>query len=1285
VKLLYASFVVLFIIFTPTFRAQVACGYGFTYTSNINYSNLPEGNFSLILASGADQPSDPSDISPTDEDIFPNQPIGFPFQFNGNTYTSLGVATNGWIWFGATGPVKAAGLVIPFTNVLASDAPIDGIVSALNADLEGRWSAGLATIRTKLDGTSPNRTFTIEWKNFKALDDAEGTGYCGENRNRFDFQIILQENGNKISFAYNTANYCWQGYNQLFQVGLRGATRNDVHTRNIPAGANAWATSMLGSGSATTIIKSSSPVTIPAENARFTFFPSTPAALTWVGTNENWNNPANWSGNVIPMRCNDVTLPSGKSHYPELIGNQPAECKNLQIADEAALTLKESYTSYFSCFGDLINNGVISNNTNSYLTLSGGNNKEIGGTGHYIGTDFFITSNSAYKLTNDMVIRNLWINGGSSLSLENKVLDVFSIQQQGTIDQGTGVLVIEGDASVVQLNDSTFIENNGTTFFGNGEVWSTEVNQLVPSVTYNNLWVRTNKNYTVQLGSDQDFSCKNLLFYNPGEPGGRALTARNITVTGNFKLGIDSLPGTELELNHTITRLSGSGNFEMGEKDNLNITHFSTNNQTVLSGFGTPTFAGSVAYTSANQQTLVKGNYNNLQINGAGQRFIQGKVNLAGILKLNAGTLQTNDSLSLKSDSTATALISGQGTGQIAGIVEIERYIHGTENQNVLLSTAYQQLFLSDFADDFPILGPDGAPLNSNPNTSVFKYQESSNQNNFSDGWLGFTNTQSLLAQMRGYMAVVQGGSTISTKGIVNSGNQQTPLSVTNSSGANKGWNLVGNPYPSPIDWNKIAANASLNISRAMSKMASGNRFNNQFATWLPIGSEEGLGINGATRYVGSQEGFFVRAFSADTLRLNNSQRVEILNTKSVMVPETVPFIRMSLMNGQQADETLVYFSQQCNNINAVDGKDAEKLKPTANNPYWFSLKDSVRLGIQGRNKLEQPDSIPLGISVPSAGSYMLRMSEAIHLPATAMVFLQDRQTGTLQNLRQQATYTATLAAGTSIGRFYLQVRPGVNVTAFQEGCAGGDGRITLTNNTATNWDVQVFNSNDSLVGTRTAFTGNWNINELNADEYRIHFTLTGQNLQVEEWATVAQSNQIIASFVVDNSEELTTNTEITFTSTTANADQLFWNFGDNMMATGETQVTHQFETPGTYPVVLTANRGNCSDTATMLVHVITVTGINETPAKDLSTFNIFPNPASTQAFLKLNAEKDLENATIFVVDITGKIVQQTPYNRITPSTLLELIVNNLPKGNYEVIVSNTSFRAVSRLVVGGR
>ncbi len=257
--------------------AQLACGYIFSYSSNTPYEAIPSGGSTATLAAGFDSPEDPFDISPTDEDFFPNQPIGFPFQFNGQTYTQLGVATNGWIWFGQTSPVRAAGLVVPFTNILSSDFPIEGIVSALNADLEGRWTSNDAGIRTRSSGTAPNRTFTIEWKNFKALDDAEGTGFCGDNRNRFDFQIILSENNNQIQFCYNTTAYCWQGYEQFFQIGLRGQDRSDSHTRSIGTGQSAWAQSSLGMNNATATMRSSSPVTFPAEGARFTFQPGGPA------------------------------------------------------------------------------------------------------------------------------------------------------------------------------------------------------------------------------------------------------------------------------------------------------------------------------------------------------------------------------------------------------------------------------------------------------------------------------------------------------------------------------------------------------------------------------------------------------------------------------------------------------------------------------------------------------------------------------------------------------------------------------------------------------------------------------------------------------------------------------------------------------------------------------------------------------------------------------------------------------------------------------------------------
>jgi PKD repeat protein len=1277
--------VILFCLFLlPSVKAQVACGYTFNYSTSQTYSPLPEGQQTLILASGATNPSDPEAISATDEDFFPNQPIGFSFLYNGLSYTTIGVATNGWIWFGQTNPVKAAGVVLPFTNILNSDTQIEGIISALNGDLEGRWTAGLASIRTQISGQVPNRSFTIEWNNFKAMDDAEGTGYCGENRNRFDFQIILEEQGNRISFAYNTAPYCWQGYEQLFQIGLRGNNRADVHTRAVSAGSSAWATSTQGANNATAILKSSSPTTLPAQNARFSFSPGAPAAIIWQGHSNTWNDPNNWVPAQVPSRCNDVTIPGGQNHYPELTGNQPASCANLIIQEGAALSLASNYSSFFSCYGNLINEGVVTNNTSSYLTLAGGIDKQLGGSGHFLGTDLYISAQSTYKLINDLVIRNLYINEGSGINIQNNVLDVFSIIQHGTLDQGTGILVIEGDAASVQLTDSTFNAASGTTFFGNGEVWANQVGQVVPSLSYNNLWVRTKKNFEVQLGTNEDFTCRNLLFYNPGEAGGLAKTNRSIAVLGNFKLGIDSLPGTSLQINHAINRVNGSGAFEMGKSDALNITHAPATLQPALTGFQNPTFNGNVTYASGSAQTIVNGTYTNLNITGSGVRTIQGHVNLKGVLKLEAGTLQTNDSLHLKSDSLGTGLISGAGNGILQGSIESERYIHGSGNQTTFLSSPVAGLNVIDYSTAIPVPGPDGVQWTQNSSAQVWEYISSEAETSFMQGWYSMGGSRQV-RNGQGLQANLQGGSVIRVRGMANSGLQSIPVFRTGNQTETAGYNLLGNPYPSPIDWNKIAFNASQNISKSVHRMGASDRYNGNYATWLAIGSEEGLGVNGASRYIGIQEGFFVRAFQTDTLRLNNSYRAEVLDVRSVNVPEQIPFLRMSLVKGTKSDETLIYFKENASSTEAIDGQDALKMTSASGMSFWYSVKDSVKLAIQGRALTQVSDSIPLGIQAAVSGFVKLRLSEMVHFPATAMLFLEDRLNGTFQNLRQTAEYEVYLNEGSIENRFFIHYRPGVRVTAIKEGCSGGDGQITLNNPTSTAWDVQVLNSLDSLVAQRNAFTGNWVIPNLKADEYRVHFSLTGQNIQIDEWIQVNEGSGITASFNASATEVKMEEEEVVFTSTTQNAQSLFWNFGDGMMLSGETEVSHIFEEAGSYPVVLTAGRDECSDTAQIMVHVITITGIEEANSAAATKFTLFPNPATTIAYVKLANDEVLHDLEYVLVDAAGRIILQKNLSTVAPGQTIEVPVSGLSKGYYEVVVHAGSFRGVSRLLVGGK
>jgi hypothetical protein len=351
------------------------------------------------LVSGALEPGIPDTLSPSDEEFFENLTIGFDFIFNGNVYTSIGIASNGYVWFGDESPFRLSGIVYPFTNILKSDYPFEGVISALNADLEGRWSGENASIRTRVNGTAPNRSFTIEWRNFKLQGDAEGVGFCGEIRNRFDFQIKLLEQNSEIQISYNTSPYCFQGFEALFQIGLRGSSSADVHTRQVNPGNTAWLNSQLGFSPSTAVMRSSAPVTLPTANLSYIFKAGLSDSLVWLGINSNWFDPQNWSGNVIPGRCNPVYIPAGLNNYPVLNGMQPASCGNLTIAAGAAMECSSEFSAHLTIFGNLHNNGSITNFAASFISLAGNSaQNEISGFGIFTSADLFLTAGSNYAI-----------------------------------------------------------------------------------------------------------------------------------------------------------------------------------------------------------------------------------------------------------------------------------------------------------------------------------------------------------------------------------------------------------------------------------------------------------------------------------------------------------------------------------------------------------------------------------------------------------------------------------------------------------------------------------------------------------------------------------------------------------------------------------------------------------------------------------------------------------------------------------------------------------------------
>ena len=248
----------------PTW-AQVNATYTFSQ-SNGTYTPITGGTVLL-----AQSPTFISDV------LYPSQPIGFSFVFNGTAYTSVGVSDNGYIWFGTGSPLLAnyAPLTNPLNN-LGGTGVIDGSVAILGRNLNARnASAPLGEIQTKTIGIAPNRVFVIQYASF--YGNGLGTSV------QYNAQIQLNEVDNSISLAYGTFSMAGGSSSAIntinFEVGVRGIASNDIHMRSITT---SWAASAKSTNN--TQRATLKPTVFPASGLTFTFTPPAPSLLD-VGVN----------------------------------------------------------------------------------------------------------------------------------------------------------------------------------------------------------------------------------------------------------------------------------------------------------------------------------------------------------------------------------------------------------------------------------------------------------------------------------------------------------------------------------------------------------------------------------------------------------------------------------------------------------------------------------------------------------------------------------------------------------------------------------------------------------------------------------------------------------------------------------------------------------------------------------------------------------------------------------------------------------------------------------------
>lgn len=529
-----------------------------------------------------------------------------------------------------------------------------------------------------------------------------------------------------------------------------------------------------------------------------------------------------------------------------------------------------------------------------------------------------------------------------------------------------------------------------------------------------------------------------------------------ITTNATIPSALTNYPfiNTSIAMTHNIIIQTGASVTVSG--GSMQISGLITNVGTFTASNGTIEMNGSSAQVIA-AGTFATNTINNLTANNTAGLTIGGTLNIAGVLKATIGTLATGGFVTLLSTAAQTALIDGSGAGTVSGNVTMQRYLPSGFGYKYV-SSPFQSATVNEMADDINLAATF---------PTFYTYIENLNYS----GWTTYTTVTNPLVPMAGYAANFGSGTaakTFNMTGVVNNGTITSPTFTNNNQLYTQGFNLAGNPYPSPVDWYASGGWTKTNIDDAIYYFNAGttDQYTGTYSAYINGVSSDGV----ATNIIAAMQGFFVHVTNGSfpvtaAFAVNNNARVNNLTPNYHRdAPATVPLLRLSAGftdEGLAEDAAVIYFDHSA--VTDFDiTLDALKLMntdPTVPN-LFMRATDTNRLSIYSLPYLlDTAFVIPLGVYTKKTGMMTFRTQDMLRMPAGWHVYLKDAK-ASLQELLPDSKYRVQVGAEDNNTRFSLVFSPvamendGGEVDGFNAYSAHGrvfvklpeDGQVAVTN-----------------------------------------------------------------------------------------------------------------------------------------------------------------------------------------------------------------------------------------------
>lgn len=455
------------------------------------------------------------------------------------------------------------------------------------------------------------------------------------------------------------------------------------------------------------------------------------------------------------------------------------------------------------------------------------------------------------------------------------------------------------------------------------------------------------------------------------------------------------------------------------------------------------TETGSISFEGANAQIIpasafANNRIQNLLINNLSGVTSSAIIEITGTLKVENGTFDTGNELTLISTVDQTALIDGSGSGEVIGLVSMQRYLDRSFGYKYF-STPFKNSVVGDFSPFMSFEDPaTGFPhfyrYNENRNVSINETLKDAT------GWEPYIDQNNPLNVSEGY-ALNFGSSTapqtIELIGEVNNGTISSRQLKNNHREYTKGFHLVGNPYPSPIDWDSAQGWTRNNIDDGIYFFTASddNQYTGTYTAYVnDISTEDPLIDGRSSNIIPSMQGFFIKVSDSNTQDLitgsfgmDNNVRVSNFEQEFYrsQLSEQKSLIRLEagFKSSNQKDAMVIYFSPYAT-PDFEKEMDAHKLMNTDPEvPSFYNItEDKKELAI---NAIPLPETrsykkIPLGIKADQSGQMTINLASIENISPNFNIYLIDHLKGIGQNLSRKPEYAFNIKAGTYNSRFEL-------------------------------------------------------------------------------------------------------------------------------------------------------------------------------------------------------------------------------------------------------------------------